>query len=74
MADVLLSDSGEGAELRDLLMTALSVPPNATSFDVSFMGGQPVRVRCEYLPLAARETHEDLVEPEVPDAHRGLNG
>ena len=56
--DVLQSDDGEGGELRGLLIEALGIPPTATSFEVCFAQGQPVRVRCEYVAVSVAEPDE----------------
>lgn len=46
----LLSDRGEGAELRVFLEEVLQIPRNNRKFSVTFEMGEPVIVSVEFLP------------------------
>jgi hypothetical protein len=48
----LLTMSGKGRELCDMLRDALGVPKRAQSFSVHFGVNDVVRVECEYIPEA----------------------
>lgn len=65
---------GEGGELCDLLRERLSIPRRAKWFEVRFAAGEPVTVRCEYMPepqpLPAEPGDEHAPEPN----HGGLDG
>lgn len=70
-----LGPDSEGRDLCDLLRERLSVPEGVKWFEVRFSGGEPISVKCEYLPTALP------LEPEEPDEemplapnHRGLDG
>jgi hypothetical protein len=65
--------TGQGADLRDLLMTELNIPRSSKWFEVRFGVGEPVTVRCEFY---AEEQTEQEEEPDVPAAsnYGGLNG
>lgn len=71
MADVLMSMSGRGRELYELLRTELGVPDCTRSMSVTFTVGEPVVVACEFFPVELPEADDDAPPPE---AHRGLNG
>ncbi len=67
---ILKSTSGQGAELRDLLTEALNIPPNCKWFDVRFAVGEPVTVRCEFMPEEQAEAEDD----DAPNAPASLDG
>lgn len=67
---ILKSTSGQGAELRDLLTEALNIPPNFKWFDVRFAAGEPVTVRCEFMPEEQAEAEDD----DAPNAPASLDG
>lgn len=58
MADLLFSDRGPGAELREILEEALGIPPNARAFSVTFADGEPITVSCDYRPVARNESED----------------
>lgn len=72
MAKVLFPNSGQGGELRELLMRELGIPESSQAFTVSFAIGEPIRVSCEYLPTEIDDGQEQEDEPAAD--HRGLNG
>lgn len=49
-APPLLSDRGEGAELRVFLEDLLQIPRHNRKFSVTFERGEPVIVQVEFLP------------------------
>ncbi|MDM0024079.1 hypothetical protein [Variovorax saccharolyticus] len=67
---VLMSNAGQGAELRDLLVEALGIPANVRWFDVRFAAGEPVSVRCEFMPTPVDEPEDDDSAP----SHTSLDG
>lgn len=71
MAEVLLPTSGRGAEIRAYLEEALNLPKNLQWFDVRFALGEPVSVRCEFMPASAEEPAEE--EPEEFTGHGSLD-
>lgn len=72
--DVMISEAGQGADLRAVVMEALGVPATATWFEVRFAPGQPVTVTCEYHPLEQAVLPEGPEEDDPAPSHRGLNG
>jgi len=70
MAEVLLPTSGRGAEIRAYLEEALNLPKNLQWFDVRFALGEPVSVRCEFMPAPAAEADEP---PEEFTGHGSLD-
>lgn len=50
MAKLLMTNSGRGQELCDLLRTELGVPERTCSMSVTFTAGEPVVVACEFFP------------------------
>ncbi|MBS0430505.1 MAG: hypothetical protein JSR41_24730 [Proteobacteria bacterium] len=72
MAKLLMTNSGRGQELCDLLRTELGVPERTRSMSVTFTAGEPVVVACEFFPVELPEPDDD--DPQRPDDHRGLNG
>lgn len=55
MPKILMPHSGQGGELRELLVEALGIPPRAKSFSVHFDTGQPLTVSCVYFPTEQPE-------------------
>lgn len=49
MAD-LVPHEGRGKELCDLLRAELGLPGGLRFFEVRFAEGEPINVRCEYVP------------------------
>jgi hypothetical protein len=73
MGKPMVTMAGPGADLRDLLMQELNIPPTAKWFEVRFGLGEPVTVRCEF--LAEEQPEEpDEVDPPAQQSHRGLDG
>lgn len=66
----LLPHVGQGAELRELLTEALNIPPNCKWFDVRFAAGEPVTVRCEFMPEEQAEAEDE----DAPNAPASLDG
>lgn len=52
---LLLTDRGEGAELRIFLEQALDIPPRARRFSVTFEVGQAVLVSVDYFPQVVED-------------------
>jgi hypothetical protein len=52
----LISDRGQGQELREFLEQALGIPKHARSFTVRFAREQAVIVTVEYIPQATSES------------------
>ncbi|MCR8961146.1 hypothetical protein M0765_026480 [Variovorax sp. S2] len=65
--------AGQGADLRDLLMTELNIPRSSKWFEVRFGVGERVTVRCEFYAEEQPECEEEPDVPEVPN-YGGLNG
>lgn len=62
----LLPHVGQGAELREILVQALSLPPNLKWFDVRFAMGEVITVRCEFMPPPIEGEPEDDDAPSAP--------
>jgi hypothetical protein len=73
VAEVMVPNSGKGAEIREYLENALGLPPNLAWFDVRFAVGEIVSVRCEFNPEPPDELEGGDDAPTTP-GHRGLNG
>jgi hypothetical protein len=50
MKTILISHTGKGKELSDLLRRELDVPDNCVQFTVTFELDAPVLVSCTYMP------------------------
>jgi len=72
MADILQSDQGAGADLKRYLVDTFGIPKTATSFEVCFADGQPVRVRCEYVAVMGDDEPDADDEPADP-SHGSLD-
>ena len=66
----LLPHVGQGAELREILVEALSLPPNLKWFDVRFAAGEVITVRCEFMPPPVEDAEDD----DAPSAPASLDG
>lgn len=66
----LTPNAGQGAELRQLLEEALSLPPNLKWFDVRFAMGEVITVRCEFMPPPIEDAEDD----DAPNAPASLDG
>lgn len=51
----LVTTTGRGKELCDMLRKELGVPESAVSFEVRFAVDECVKVKCEYMPRVPAE-------------------
>lgn len=67
MADrkLLAPEVGQGADLHQIVMDALEIPPTSRWFEVRFAVGEPITVTCEYHPT------EQPVLPHIPEDDDG---
>lgn len=71
MADIMIPNSGPGAELRKILERELNLPKRLQWFEVRFAINEPVSVKCEF---HAEEVPEEIEEDEgAPPSHGSLD-